>query len=70
MVRRPALFAPAVRVVWEPVLSLLNASSAAIARSIRPFSPRKSLISLAVSIFRPFPFYHCEIRYIADDIEN
>jgi hypothetical protein len=61
ILRRPALaprLALAVRVIWEPVLSLPNASSAAIARSIRPFSPRNSLISLVVSIFRflSFPF--------------
>jgi hypothetical protein len=56
ILRRPALFALALRVAWRPVLSLPNASSAAIARSIRPFSPCRSLTSLAVSIFS-FPFY-------------
>ena len=55
ILRRTGLFAPAVRVAWRPVLSLLNASSAAIARSIRIFSARRSLTSLAVSIFS-FPF--------------
>jgi len=70
ILRRLALSAPAVRIVWRPVLSLLNASSAAIARSIRPFSARRSLTSLAVSIFS-FPFYStAQTRYIANDMEN
>jgi hypothetical protein len=50
------------------VLLPLNASRAAIARSIRPFSPRKSLISFVVFIFRSF--LYCETRYIADNMEN
>jgi hypothetical protein len=66
ILRRPALFAPAVRVVWRPVLSLPKASRAVIARSIRPFSPRKSLISFVVFIFRVLSFLllrnkiHCQ----------